>query len=257
MAMMHAQYPSLPKSLDYVASIVLPDYYQWKPQARSASRNRNIQEYWGYNAKDTFNTARIALHYLRYLPTYARRNYAKQFKLVYPSLYCGFEGFAIDNNKRKELLSLREKAVAGELTELQTMLSDKGDIHAKKPTGFNPGSAKQVAFYIYDILGAADPHIGFRKQMAERLALCEGLIAKISKQSEGNIHCFGKLRIKFSPTKGTQKPLVLTSILHKKMGDSFIRLIRSVPRPEDSLAVNPRSGVELKYKISLHMRKQC
>lgn len=174
MAMMHAQYPSLPKSLDYVASIVLPDYYQWKPQAKSASRNRNIQEYWGYNAKDTFNTARIALHYLRYLPTYARRNYAKQFKLVYPSLYCGFEGFAINNNKRKELLSLREKAVASELAELQTMLSDKGDIHAKKPTGFNPGSSKQVAFYIYDILGAADPHIGFRKANGRKTRIVRG-----------------------------------------------------------------------------------
>jgi len=76
MAMMHAQYPSLPKSLDYVASIVLPDYYQWKPQAKSASRSRNIQEYWGYNAKDTFNTLRICLHYLKHLPAYARRNYA-------------------------------------------------------------------------------------------------------------------------------------------------------------------------------------
>ena len=207
MAMMHAQYPSLPKSLDYVASIVLPDYYQWKPQAKSASRSRNIQEYWGYNAKDTFNTARIALHYLRYLPTYARRNYAKQFKLVYPSLYCGFEGFRVDNNKRKELLSIREKAVASELLELQTMLADKGDIHAKKPTGFNPGSSKQVAFYIYDILGAADPRIGFRKANGRKTRIVRGTDKK-NLEAVGRQHpLLRKVTSKILSYKGNSKAI--------------------------------------------------
>jgi DNA polymerase I-like protein with 3'-5' exonuclease and polymerase domains len=163
MGMAHAQYVSLPKSLDFVASITLPDYRQWKQQAKEASRSGDIRQYWEYNGRDTFNTARICLYYLRHLPIYARRNYATQFKLVYPSLYCGFEGFLIDNDKRKELRAEREKELDKALAELQIMTDDIGDITAKKKVGFNPGSYRQVQFYIYDILGAKDPKIGYKK----------------------------------------------------------------------------------------------
>ena len=174
MAMMHAQYPSLPKSLDFVASIVLPDYYQWKPQAKAASKSRDINQYWAYNAKDTFNTARICLYYLKHLPDYARRNYAKQFKLVYPSLYCGFEGFLIDNDKRKELRAEREAVVDKMLAELQIITDDVGDLKAKKKTGFNPSSYRHVQMYVYDVLGAADPHIGFKKENGKRSRVTRG-----------------------------------------------------------------------------------
>ncbi len=168
LAMMHAQYSSLPKSLDFVASVTLPDFYQWKPQSKEASESKDINKYWEYNAKDTFNTLRVCLHYLKHLPAYARRNYASQFKLVYPSLYCGFEGFLIDNDKREKLRSERVKVLEQMLSELQIMVDDVGDIHAKKPTGFNPGSYRQVQFYIYDVLGAKDPRIGFKKDANKR-----------------------------------------------------------------------------------------
>ena len=42
MGMAHAQYCSLPKSLDFVASIVLPDFYQWKPQAKEAGLSLSL-----------------------------------------------------------------------------------------------------------------------------------------------------------------------------------------------------------------------
>lgn len=174
MAMAYSQYSSLPKSLDFLASIVLPDFYQWKPQAQEASQSKDINKYWEYNAKDTFNTARICLHYLKHLPAYARRNYATQFKLVYPALYCGFEGFLVDNAKREELRGKRLVVLEQMLSELQTMVDAKGDIHAKKPTGFNPGSYRQVQFYLYDVLGAKDPRIGFKKVNGKRIRLERG-----------------------------------------------------------------------------------
>lgn len=174
MAMAWSQYSSLPKSLDFVASITLPDYIQWKPQAKEAVKNHSIQQYWEYNAKDTFNTARICLYYLKRLPMYARHNYATQFKLVYPALYCGFEGFLIDNDKRKELRRKREIEVEQDLKELQIMCDDVGDIHAKKPTGFNPGSYRQVQTIIYDILGAKDPHIGYKKENGRKARITKG-----------------------------------------------------------------------------------
>lgn len=180
MGLAHAQYVSLPKSLDYVASLVLSDYYQWKPQAKEASKYKDINKYWEYNAKDTFYTLRIALHYLKEMPSYARKNYADQFKLVYPSLYCAFEGWKIDQGVRQTLKQEREELVTKQLEELQIMLDDKGDIHGKGKAkgGFNPASHVQIQHYIYDVLGAKDPHIGFKKDKGKRQRIVRGTDSK-------------------------------------------------------------------------------
>jgi DNA polymerase I-like protein with 3'-5' exonuclease and polymerase domains len=154
MAMAHSHFSELPKSLDFVASITLTDYLQWKTDSEEASRKKDINQYWGYNGKDTWYTARILQHYLRYLPPYARKNYSLQFPLVYPSLYCAFEGIKIDQDKRTELRTKAETARELELAKLKALLGDPS---------FNPASPKQVKTYIYDILGAADPRIGQRK----------------------------------------------------------------------------------------------
>lgn len=154
MGLAHSEYSSLPKTLDFVASIYLPDYIQWKNEANSSAKNRDINAYWGYNAKDGFYTLRIAIEQLRKLPPYAKKNYAKQFPMVYPSLYCNFEGFKVDlqvrNTLRAKALEEKEKA----LTRIKTMVADDS---------FNPGSWQQVARVVYDIFGATDPKIGWKK----------------------------------------------------------------------------------------------
>lgn len=154
MAMMHSEFSELPKSLDFVASVTLPDYCQWKSEANEASKSKDINRYWAYNAKDTFTTARILLYFLDKLPAYARKNYQNQFKLVYPSLYCNFEGILISQEKRTELRKKETERLDSSLEVLRTCLAD--------PT-FNPSSPKQVKLYIYDILGATDPKIGTKK----------------------------------------------------------------------------------------------
>lgn len=154
MALAHSEFSSLPKTLDFVASIYLPDYIQWKQEAEESSKRKDINSYWTYNAKDGFYTLRICIEQLRKLPPYARQNYAKQFPMVYPSLYCNFEGFKVDLQVRN---SLREKAVAVQskaLERLRTMAHNQT---------FNPGSWQQVAILIYDIFGATDPKIGWKK----------------------------------------------------------------------------------------------
>src|SRR4030043_1386405 len=154
MAMMHSEFSELPKSLDFVASVCLPDYCQWKSEANEASKSKDINRYWAYNAKDTWTTARILLHFLDKLPAYARKNYQSQFKLVYPSLYCNFEGILINQEKRTELRKKETERLDSSLEILRTCLAD--------PI-FNPSSPKQVKLYIYDILGATDPKIGTKK----------------------------------------------------------------------------------------------
>lgn len=183
MAMMHAEFSELPKSLDFVASIILPDYCQWKNEASAASKSKDINRFWGYNAKDTWITARICLHYLDKLPAYARKNYKIQFPLVYPSLYCNLEGIKIDQEKRKEIRRKEEARLEDSLTTLRIMLADPN---------FNPSSPKQVQTYIYDILGAKDPRIGVKKN-------AEGKRVRIEKgTSEKNL-----LQV------GTQHPILL------------------------------------------------
>lgn len=159
MAMMHAEFSELPKSLDFVASVTLPDYCQWKSEANEASKSKDINRYWAYNAKDTWTTARILLHYLDEMPAYARKNYQSQFKLVYPALYCNFEGIKIDQEKRKELRQIESTRLEKHLANLRVTLADPN---------FNPSSPKQVKMYIYEILGATDPKIGTKKNAEGR-----------------------------------------------------------------------------------------
>lgn len=157
MALMHAEFSELPKTLDYVASIHLYDYCQWKSEANLASKAQDINRYWAYNAKDTFTTALLAIHYLWNLPAYAKKNYQSQFKLVYPALYCNFEGFAISEEKRLKIRGEEEARLESNLGKLRVILADPN---------FNPSSPKQVQTYVYDVLGAADPHVGMKRTAA-------------------------------------------------------------------------------------------
>lgn len=151
MAMAHAEFAELPKSLDFVASLHLPDYIQWKDDAESASKEKDIRKYWAYNAKDTWNTLRVAIVQLRTMPIYAKHNYADKFKLIYPCLYCNFEGFRID----KEDQDKKRAEAQIELDKHQALLR----VYLADPT-FNPGSWQQVEKYIYRVFGAIKPKIG-------------------------------------------------------------------------------------------------
>jgi DNA polymerase I-like protein with 3'-5' exonuclease and polymerase domains len=154
MALLHAEFSSLPKSLDFVASLYLPDYVQWKSEASAASKEKDIHRYWAYNAKDGFYTLRICMAQLQKMPAYARINYSKQFPMVYPSLYCNFEGFKIDLGVRNALRAKAYDDLSRSLSQLRILTAD--------PT-FNPGSWQQVAFVIYDVFGAKDPKVGWKK----------------------------------------------------------------------------------------------
>jgi DNA polymerase-1 len=158
MGLMHARYSELPKSLDYVASLYIPDYCYWKHLADSMAKARDDLGYYTYNASDTWYTARIALHYLTGgFTRYAIKNYAMTFPLVYPFLYSDFEGIKIDNSIRARLKKEAEDKAATALIDLRKMTDDPE---------FNPSSSKQVGEFLYDRLGASDPRIAFKKDAA-------------------------------------------------------------------------------------------
>jgi DNA polymerase I-like protein with 3'-5' exonuclease and polymerase domains len=158
MALAHAEFTELPKSLDFVASIHLPDYVQWKDDAESASKTKDIRKYWAYNGKDTWHTLRVCIEQLRNMPTYAKHNFADKFKLVYPALYCAYEGFAIDQPVLNEVTEEAQTQLDKDRELLRTYVADPG---------FNPGSWQQVEKYVYKVFGAVKPKIGKSKSCTD------------------------------------------------------------------------------------------
>lgn len=158
MYMAHAAYSELPKSLDFVASTLLWDYIYWKHDSDEASKKRDQEMYWAYNAKDTWYTARILIEQLRRYPSYAAKNYKVQFPLTYPSLYCNFEGAKLDQEKRLQLRSSALTKLEEAERRLQECFADPG---------FNPGSWQQVSKYLYDVFGAQKPNIGKSKSKTD------------------------------------------------------------------------------------------
>jgi len=158
MAMAHCEYAELPQTLDFIASYQLYDYIYWKDDADQAKKQKDIKKYWAYNAKDSWYTMRIAIQQIKTMPAYARKNYKEQFPLVYPAIYCAFEGVLIDNEKRKELRAEAQIQLEKALGLLRTMFADPN---------FNPGSWQQVEKYIYKVFGAKRPKIGKSKSCTD------------------------------------------------------------------------------------------
>ena len=162
MAMAHAEFAELPKTLDFVASYQLYDYTYWKDDAKDAAKSKDVEKYWAYNAKDTWHTARIAVQQLRTAPAYAFRNFATKFKTIYPALYCNFEGLLIDQAKRTELRAKSSEQLKKAQGSLRVKFADPN---------FNPGSWQQVEKYIYRIFGAKKPNLGKSKSCTDEMNL--------------------------------------------------------------------------------------
>lgn len=154
MALAHAEFSELPKSLDFVSSYWLYDYVQWKHDATMAAKQKDQEKYWAYNGKDTWHTVRVAIQQLRKAQSYTFTNYARTFPLVFPSLYSNFEGAKLDLDKRASLRETAETQLNKARNRLRVLFDDPG---------FNPGSWQQVEFYVYQVFGAKKPRIGKSK----------------------------------------------------------------------------------------------
>lgn len=154
MALAHAEYSELPKSLDFVASYHLYDYIQWKHDAEAAAKSKDQEKYWAYNAKDTWHTARILIQQMRSAAAYTFTNYKRTFPQVYPSLYGNFEGVLIDQEVRTRLRTAAEAKLNKARNRLRVLFDDPN---------FNPGSWQQVELYLYKVFGAKRPRLGKSK----------------------------------------------------------------------------------------------
>lgn len=148
MGLSHSQYSELPKTLDFLCSWTLYDYYQWKDEADSTHKAKDYGSYYQYNAKDCWGMVRALVQLLLNGEEWMFTNYRTAFKLVYPSLYGAFEGLRVNNETRANLLKGAMEKKQEELTTIRVMTDN---------FEFNPGSSKQVSEFIYGVLGAKFP----------------------------------------------------------------------------------------------------
>lgn len=158
MALAHARFSELPKSLDFVSSYTVFDYIFWKQDADVAAKRKDQELYWAYNAKDTWYTARNFIGQLEVAEPYVYTNYARKFPLVHPALYSNFEGLKIDQGVRKRLRDAAEKKLEKARARLRIMFADPN---------FNAGSWQQVEKYVYNVWGAKKPNIGKSKSATD------------------------------------------------------------------------------------------
>lgn len=148
MGLSHSWYSELPKTLDFLGSWTLYDYYFWKDLADSTHKAKDFRTYYEYSAKDSWMMMRSLVQLLLNGDDWMFSNYREAFPLVYPSLYGAFEGIAVNQTTKYKMLAKAKIARDKELATIRTMTDDPD---------FNPGSSKQVESFLYDILGAARP----------------------------------------------------------------------------------------------------
>lgn len=153
MLMWYSIFMELPKSLDFIASILLDSYQYWKDDIKGAEQKDEIQgnmeRYWRYNALDTYYTLFNALYLMQLLnknPT-MQFNYRDVFMRAISGLRMSMRGVKSDFNKlaehRHKLIEQYEKAVK----RFRYLIAD---------AEFNVNSPAQKVSLLYDVLGARE-----------------------------------------------------------------------------------------------------
>jgi len=114
----------------------------WKDLAET----NDIEQYYRYNALDTWATINVWVQQILQAPAWAKRNYLLEFPLVYPCLLAEMTGLRRDMGKLVEARKDVDAKESETLTSLRRMI----DV-----PGFNPGSHVQVKS-LMKVLGCAD-----------------------------------------------------------------------------------------------------
>lgn len=165
---MHSWYSELPKDLAFLNAFFLRKVVYWKDLAET----NDLQEYYRYNALDTWATANVWIQQMLQAPAWARKNYQLEFPLVYPCLLAELTGLRRDQER---LVSARSEVDAEEATVLASLQKSIAI------PSFNPGSPVQVK-KLLGVLGCADIDSSNEKDLnkaALRHPLNNYLIGKI------------------------------------------------------------------------------
>jgi len=184
MVMFWSLWPDMPKSLSFVASILLDDHQYWK-QGR---KNDNWLEFLSYAGKDVWATLRICKILLEHFthdsdPTDeiagSRRNFIHGMLRCYAAVGMNCYGSYIDEGAMQEIEIALHAEADEALTRLRYLVADDK---------FNPRSPAQMKKLLYGILGAkprgakgravSDVAKASTGQIVQRLIKQDGLIQR-------------------------------------------------------------------------------
>jgi len=139
----HSWYSELPKRLDFIVSFLVRNWEFWKSESNVPIYS---EDYYRYNAKDTFTTALSFFCALLEMPAWALRNYEMEFPLVFPCHLAELTGIKVHANNFQNLRDKIEERIADEVGELRASLGEPN---------FNPGSPPQCV-QLWKVLGSGD-----------------------------------------------------------------------------------------------------
>lgn len=184
--MMHALWCEAPKKLQDIASYFLDCYQYWKDEAKGVKEDgfgkshADVERYWRYNGLDSYYTwlgGRELLSRLVQLP-WAVKNYATTIQLgTGPLLAASLRGIKVDQDRHASIM-------ADTLGEAELGLAD-----IRRFTGeadFNPRSSRDVAWMLYDVLGAKITRLQNRKNSKYDKRSTDEKVLKLIKE-QGNI----------------------------------------------------------------------
>jgi len=151
---MHSWYSELPKDLAFLNAFFLRKAVYWKDLAET----NDLQEYYRYNALDTWATANVWIAQIFNSPDWARKNYILEFPLVYPCLLAELTGIKRDTSKLVESRAQVDKGIEAETVKLRKMIPPAPN--------FNPGSPVQVKLLLA-ALGCKDIESSNEKDLAK------------------------------------------------------------------------------------------
>lgn len=115
----HSMFSEYPKRLDFIAAYSLRSIRYWKDDGKTG----NLQDYYRYNALDSWATVNSYLALLAEVEPYALRNYEQEFPLVFPSLTCEIEGFRVDKEQFAKTTVLIDAEIEKDEAEFQQMIA--------------------------------------------------------------------------------------------------------------------------------------
>lgn len=162
MYMWHAMYPELPKTLDFVSSILIDSYQYWKDDIKGQKeegRVKDMEQYWRYCGLDAYYTLFDTLYLVRLLlakdkegkytagALSLQRNYNDNFMRALSGLAMSMRGVKVDFRRmayhRRNLERERDEA----LDTFRYMIDDPD---------FNINSPQQKCSLLYDVLGVRE-----------------------------------------------------------------------------------------------------
>lgn len=163
----HSIFAEAPKKLNFITSVLLDYMRYWKDELKGEKEDSfgrteaHMERYWRYNALDSYYTLLDCRFVVMLLMqnAWTQTNYLREFALqIGPTLDMNSTGMRVDLQRQK-LKTANWQAIADkELAKLRKMVADEE---------FNPNSPQQVAYIIYDILGAEPIKVRGKKN-AER-----------------------------------------------------------------------------------------